>query len=77
MVTFTSSLPKELLVKLDEFAKKLSIPKNKIIERALQVYLDQLVRAEYAKSYAKAKEDESLIEIAEEGIEVYYKKLEE
>jgi len=49
MVTFTSTLPEELLGKLREMAKRLSVPKNKLIEKALEIYLDQLTRAEYIK----------------------------
>jgi len=75
MTTFTSTLPDELLVRLNEMAKKLSMPKNKIIEKALQIYLDQLVRAEYIKSYKQAGQDENVLYIAEEGMEDYLKQL--
>jgi len=77
MTTFTSTLPDELLLKLNDMAKKLAVPKNKIIEKALHIYLDQLVRAEYIKSYKQAGEDESLLEIAEEGMEDYLQQLEQ
>ena len=77
MTTFTSTLPDELLLKLNVMAKKMAIPKNKIIEKALNIYLDQLVRAEYIKSYKQAGEDENILEIAEEGMADYLKQLEE
>ncbi len=77
MATFTSTLPDELLQQLHERAKKLSLPKNKIIERALSIYLDQLNRAEYVRSYRKAGSDEDILSIAEEGMEDYLKQLEE
>ncbi len=76
MSTFTSTLPDELLKKLNEMAVKLAIPKNKIIEKALQIYLDQLTRAEYIKSFKSASGDENIIEMAEEGMEDYLKQLE-
>jgi len=76
MTTFTSTLPDDLLQKLNEMAIKLSIPKNRIIEKALQIYLDQLTRAEYVKSYNSASEDLNIIEMAEEGMEDYLKQLE-
>jgi predicted transcriptional regulator len=38
MTTFTSTLPDELMLKLNEMAGKMAIPKNKIIEKALQIY---------------------------------------
>jgi len=69
MTTFTSSLPEELLAKLDKAAKQLSVPKNRLIEKALTIYLDQITRAEYMKSFRKATEDENLLDMAEEGME--------
>ncbi|WP_167615230.1 ribbon-helix-helix domain-containing protein [Maribellus sediminis] len=75
MATFTSTLPDEILNRLNEMAQKLALPKNKIIEKALQIYLDQLTRAEYIKSYKQAASDESIQEIAEESMEDYLKQL--
>ena len=75
MTTFTSTLPEELLRKLNETAGKLTMPKNKIIEKALQIYLDQLIRAEYVKSYKQAGDDVNILDIAEEGMENYLKQL--
>ncbi|WP_340110845.1 CopG family transcriptional regulator [Maribellus mangrovi] len=75
ITTFTSTLPDEILDRLNQMAQKLAMPKNKIIETALQIYLDQLTRAEYIKSYKQAAADESILEIAEEGMEDYFKQL--
>jgi len=75
MTTFTSTLPEEIFKKLNEMAVKLSIPKNKIIEKALKIYLDQLSRAEYIKSYKDAADDTDILVIAEEGMEDYLKQL--
>jgi predicted transcriptional regulator len=75
MTTFTSTLPEDLLRKLDAKAKKLSIPKNSLIERALRIYLDQLNRAEYVQSYKQASTDANVLDMAEEGMEDYLKQL--
>lgn len=75
MTTFTSTLPEELLARLSEKAKSLSLPKNKIIEKALSIYLDQLNRAEYIKSYKQAEDDANILDMAEEGMEDYLKQL--
>lgn len=75
MTTFTSSLPDSLLNLLDEKAKELSLPKNKIIERALSLYLDQLNKAEYLKSYKRMADDVDILNIADEGLADYYKQL--
>ena len=75
MAVFTSTLPDDLLRRLSENAKKLSIPKNKLIERALSAYLDQINKAEYAKSYRQLGEEADIMSIAEEGMGEYYKQI--
>ena len=77
MSTFTSSLPDDLLQQLDQISKSLQLPKNRLIEKALRVYLDQLNKAEYIKSYRKLAEDRDVLQIAEEGMEDYLSQLEE
>ena len=76
MTTITTSLPDDVLDLLREQAARLSVPKNKIIEKALRIYLDQLNRAEYVRSYKKAGEDVDIMNIAEEGMADYLKQLE-
>ncbi|OAB79700.1 ribbon-helix-helix protein, CopG family [Cochleicola gelatinilyticus] len=77
MATFTSSLPDEVLDQLAQAAKDLKLPKNKIIERALSIYLEQLDRAAYAKSYKKMANDPDMLAMAEEGMETYCRMLNE
>ena len=77
MTTFTSTLPDDLMNLLSEKAKELSLPKNKLIEKALRIYLDQLNRAAYVKSYKRLAEDRDVLLIAEEGMEDYLKNLDE
>lgn len=77
MATFTSSLPDDLLRLLSEKARTLSMPKNKLIENALRLYLEHLERAEYVKSYKMASNDDDLVSIAEEGMQDYLKQLED
>lgn len=77
MTTITTSLPYELVQKLAEYANFLGLPKNKLIEKALSLYLDHLKRAAYLKSYKTAAEDEDILTLAEEGMEAYLKQLED
>ena len=77
MATFTSSLPDELLDRLTKEAAKLSVPKNKLLEKALRLYLDHLKRTEYIRSFKRAAEDEDLLILAEEGMGEYLKQIEE
>jgi len=76
MATFTSTLPDRLLHQLAEKAKSLSIPKNKLIEKALRVYLEHLEKAEYIKSYKRAAGDKDTLQMAEEGMADYLKQME-
>lgn len=77
MKTFTSSLPDDLLDQLSIKAKELSVPKNTLIERALRIYLEQLNRAAYIKSYKRMSEDSDIQQLAEEGMADYLSQLEE
>ena len=75
-MTYTSSLPDHLLSRLGQVARELSLPKNKIIERALEIYLIELDKAAFAASFRKAKGDKDLLMIAEEGMSDYLNQLE-
>ena len=75
MTTFTSTLPDDLMNQLNEKAQSLSMPKNKLIEKALRIYLDQLNRAEYVRSYKQLAEDTDILSIAEESMIDYCKDL--
>lgn len=77
MSTFTSSLPDDLLEQLANKAKELSVPKNTLIERALRIYLEQLNRVSYIKSYKRMAEDADIKQIAEEGMADYLSQLDE
>ena len=76
MATFTSTLSNGLLKQLAEKAASLSVPKNKLIETALKLYLEHLEKAEYIKSYKRASEDKDVLLLAEEGMADYLKQLE-
>ncbi len=77
MSTFTSTLPDDLLEMLNLKAKELHLPKNKLIEKALRIYLDQLNKSAYIKSYKRLSEDEDILKIAEEGMAEYMTDTEE
>jgi predicted transcriptional regulator len=75
MATFTSTLPDDLLQLLSEKAKSLSLPKNRLMENALRLYLEHLEKAEYIKSYKQAATDADILSIAEEGMADYLHQL--
>lgn len=71
MTTFTSTLPDDLMSQLRQKSKELKLPKNKLIEQALRIYLDQLNKATYIQSYSKAAADSDMLLMAEEGMADY------
>ncbi len=75
MAIFTSSLPDDLLRQLADYADQIGVAKNKIIEKALRVYLDEMARAEYAKSYRRASQDSDIMMVAEEGMVEYFRQM--
>jgi len=75
MAVYTSTLPDDLFENLKQKARELALPRNKLIEKAVSIYLDQLNRAEYVKSFKKMKEDADVLKIAEEGMEEYLTQL--
>jgi len=76
-MTFTSSLPAELLELLEQYAGKFNVPKNRILEQALRSYFERLKKAEYVKSFRRAAGDKEMVSMAEEGIEEYLRILDE
>jgi hypothetical protein len=75
MQVFTSSLPDTLFEALSNKASELKVPKNKLIEKALMLYLEQLNKAAYIKSYRQMSEDTDVLQLAEEGMQAYYAQL--
>ena len=77
MTNYTSSLPESLLTQLNEMAQKLKVPKNQIIERALNKYLTEIERQMYIRSFKEIAGDEDMLAMAEEGMEDYITALDE
>lgn len=75
MTTFTSTLPDDLMTLLSEKAAQLKLPKNKLIEKALRIYLDQINKAEYVQSYRNFEDDPDILSIVEEGMGDYFKQI--
>lgn len=73
----TTSLANEVIFQLNEYAEKFKIPKNKILEEALNDFFKKIKRAEYIHSFKKAANDEENLFLAEEGLSDYLKILDE
>jgi hypothetical protein len=76
-VNYTSSLPADLLAKVEEYAEKFKVPKNRIIEYSLKDYFEKLKKAEYINSFKAAAGEKEISDMAEEGLDDYLKILDE
>lgn len=75
MPAFTTSLPDDLLRDLAQRAEAYGIPRNRFIERALRIYLEQLDKAEFRASYQRMSKDPDTLQLAEEGMAAYLEQL--
>jgi predicted DNA-binding protein len=73
--SYTSTLPSELMIQLNEFSEKLKIPKNKLIEASLKKYFEELKRREFSEGFKRAAQDPDMQKMAEEGLADYVKML--
>ncbi len=74
-ITFTSTLPKNLMQKLSEYSEQLKLNKKDIIVTALENYFDELKRKSYEDSFKRATNDHEQMSLANEGIGEYLKLL--
>jgi len=77
MSNLTNHLPNDLLDRLETKSKEIQIPVQKIVENAINIYIEQLERIEYMQSYQLASQDQNTIEIAEEGMRDYMNQIAE
>ncbi len=70
-VSYSSTLPAELMKMLEFYADKMDMPKNQLIEASIRHYLTRLKRAEYIRSFQRVGEDEEQVQLAEEGMEEF------
>ncbi len=66
---FTTTLSAPVLIWLDEVAKKLNQPKNKIIELALKKWRKDFLRQQIKNSYKDASLDKEWQELGNMGID--------
>ncbi|NPA36011.1 MAG: CopG family transcriptional regulator [Chlorobi bacterium] len=77
MPSFKLTLPEDLFRKLKKYADKHSVHPDELIEQALRRYMDEINKEEYVTSYKKAAKDPDIEQIAEEGMDDYFKQLQQ
>ena len=76
-VTYTSSLSSTVMEDLKEYASRNNQKKNKIIEEAITVFLNQKRKKELAESFKNMKNDPEQQFLAEAGLGDFLKMIED
>lgn len=72
---FTSNISIELKEKIEQYATKHQIPKNKVLEKALSIFFHEEKRKAFAEGIKKYGQNPENIEIAEWGMADYAEQL--
>jgi len=71
-VTYTSTLPEDVLDSVNEYAEKYKISKNKVVENALRQYFFNLKKDDFREGFSRVGADAEMKSMAEEGMENYF-----
>lgn len=71
-LTYTSTLPEDLLAMVNDYSLKYKVSKNSIVEKALRVYLFDLKKKEFAEGFKNAVGNQEQADLAESGMEDYW-----
>lgn len=75
LITYTSTLPTNLIQWLDSTAKENKTTKKQIIVEALMQYRQHLKKKALEETFKKAAKDKEILAMAEEGLEDYLENL--
>jgi hypothetical protein len=74
-VQITTTLPKQIVEQVEQFAKLHGKKKNQIIEESISLFLLNEKKNRLADSFKRAALDEEIVNLAEEGLVDYKKQL--
>jgi hypothetical protein len=74
-VVFTSTISPKIMNWLNAYSKEKNVTKREVIEQAVLMYKEKMIKNEMAASFKKASGDLEMFEMAEEGLEDYNKQL--
>jgi len=70
-ITYTSTLPDDLILQVNEYAEKYKVSKNKIFEKALRKFFFEVKRKEFQEGFKRVANDPEILELAEMGMGDY------
>ena len=71
-LTYTSTLPEDLLIMVNDYSAKYKVSKNAILEKALRNYLFELKKNEFKEGFKKAQGDNDQLTLADSGMDDYW-----
>ncbi|MFZ4520143.1 MAG: hypothetical protein ACOYNC_00480 [Bacteroidales bacterium] len=70
-VTFTSTLPEEIINSVNDYSEKNKISKNKVLESALRQFFFNVKQESFREGFRRASMDPEMKSLAEEGMKDY------
>ena len=74
-IVFTSTISPKIMNWLNAYSKEKNITKREVIERAVLLYKESVIKNDMATSFKKASVDLEILGMAEEGLEDYNNQL--
>lgn len=69
------SIPDKLYKELAQIALEQNVSINDFVNSAIKMYLEQLDRESFKKSFQRVAKDKEMLEVAEEGMKEYFEML--
>jgi hypothetical protein len=70
-VTYTSTLPEDVMETVNDYSEKNNISKNKVVENALRQFFFGIKQNDFREGFKRAANDIEMRLIAEEGMDDY------
>ena len=70
-ITYTSTLPEDILSQVNDYVEQYNIPKNQVIEEALRMFLMEQDKKTFAEGFKRLAKDPEMMQLAEMGMGEY------
>ncbi|MCX6267905.1 MAG: hypothetical protein NTW16_11190 [Bacteroidetes bacterium] len=70
-VTYTSTLPEDVLDLVNDYSEKTSISKNQVMEKALRQFFFSLKKSDFQEGFRRAAGDPEMNTMADSGMDDY------
>jgi hypothetical protein len=71
-LTYTSTLPEDVLASVSDYAEKYNISKNQVVENALRQFFFNLKKNDFREGFLRVANDVDMGKMVEEGMNDYF-----